>query len=924
MAPKQKPAPLRPFKKKSYAPGRLQQYAYATKTPSAKADETESPRATELPSFAISGLSWASAFVLELVQSRVTCTAESNIQILPYAPAIGSSMAVRRGMMDGEIVAVKEVRNGVKDFGKALADALFEVRVMSHKPLASHRNVVSLRAVSFADDDIQDLQPAQPRVLRPLIVVDWSLGDLTSHLLERKLDFTESAELVADIADGLQILHLYGITHADLKPDNVLLFSDPDSHSGFVAKLADFGFPGSEEHRQERKGLTSRWAAPAAGGHDDYLMKNTECPGDVFSFGLVAMFVAVAPDWDSDVHLPDCFHPDIQRAKFDYTLDRLYGADEFAPWHKILHSTVVSNPNERLTTQGLGTVRELLLGHDRYAHERRLLMIHMIPFRGMKGAQNNYRAELEFSKMSWDFSAHAKTTWKTLPKWMKTSIREDYMAFDIQPAKFYKHIDDDLAIRIIAVTLLGIILLTTEPTTPILRRQFPLGYMAWRVHEAGTRLGIEDLDDRPPVWRLAAKNKVEEALSELRRDPSQLTYKHRGHTIVHYATLYGKPKLLAGILETTLEAVSLVTARGFTPLFYAAAATDRRSEECLDILLDHGADVKHISPNGESLLLFLYMGYMQSGEWTPITRNLNRIRWYKEWAVRTALQRLEDRFPRTEEERREAQRKNDELLPPFMRGLDWWDKNREGILELRDMLLNNYGPGVSDALLEKIERIRQETGPCDDMLTLSAGFIPFLEFRVFSGHLLGSVFSAAVVLIMWITKIFSSFWEGGIIKTGFTCYTYFVFCWLVLCWTLRGNYTFMEMYFNNLTGNLAKTPLLDTLTNEKGSFKLVEESGGILFLNFVGMLLLDFLIRENELFTLAIICLVVEVKRTNHRLSRFDREMRWIQRVSNIDGEYDEHFTPTRENTRRSTKFKVVMEFQMQMRRAWRKAMSDG
>lgn len=316
----------------------------------------------EPPGFAIPGLSLASAFVLELVQSRVHCIAQTSILSLPYDSALGSNMEVRKGMMGSDVVALKRVRTDVNDYGNALANALFEIRVMAHKPLASHRNIVNLRAVSFADEGAEDDQLHRPCLLKPLIIVDWSLGDLTSHLLRQKLDFTASAELVADIADGLQMLHLYGITHADLKPDNVLLFSDPATHSGFVARLADFGYSGSEEHRQARKGLTSRWAAPSANGNDDYIMKNGECPGDVFSFGLVAMFVAIAAEWDPEVHLPDSISTEVQLRRFDEALERLYAANECQRWQTILHSTIVPVPHDRLTTQGLGEVRATLFG----------------------------------------------------------------------------------------------------------------------------------------------------------------------------------------------------------------------------------------------------------------------------------------------------------------------------------------------------------------------------------------------------------------------------------------------------------------------------------------------------------------------------------------------------------------------------------
>lgn len=181
------------------------------------------------------------------------------------------------------------------------------------------------------------------------------------------------AELVADIADGLQAMHTYGLSHADLKPDNVLLYVDASSTYGLVAKLSDFGFSGSEQHQLPVGGDTPHWGVPGRA----YTMKNTECPGDVFSFGLVAMFVALKGNWDfrlngagvSDVerrrkNIRDAVHSHfvVAGGGGDEIVDGISGDAWFQRWDELLHKTVTPMPEGRLTTRGLGSVRQHLTG----------------------------------------------------------------------------------------------------------------------------------------------------------------------------------------------------------------------------------------------------------------------------------------------------------------------------------------------------------------------------------------------------------------------------------------------------------------------------------------------------------------------------------------------------------------------------------
>lgn len=219
----------------------------------------------------------------------------------PSAIAKGQSMEVRRAGLDGhgspQLVALKTPRSELiplshqgasfDRYQAVISDILFEVRVMTHKPLCDHRNIVSLIGISFDEIYIND---GALEVFIPNLVVPWADFDLESYVQrDQGVTYEESRNFVADVVDGLQALHLYGLVHADLKPSNILLFpSDNPESDILVAKLGDFGFSGSDQDTLEPRGYTPSWSAPEVLLNTHVQAKPSQ---DVFSFGLVSMFV---------------------------------------------------------------------------------------------------------------------------------------------------------------------------------------------------------------------------------------------------------------------------------------------------------------------------------------------------------------------------------------------------------------------------------------------------------------------------------------------------------------------------------------------------------------------------------------------------------------------------------------------------------
>jgi len=86
--------------------------------------------------------------------------------------------------------------------------------------------------------------------------VDWKLfiiqeyceqGTLKAALKDRVFVRTEAPdlkcllEIAMGVAKGMHHIHSKNILHGNLKPSNVLLKTAPDTHSGMLAKVADFG-----------------------------------------------------------------------------------------------------------------------------------------------------------------------------------------------------------------------------------------------------------------------------------------------------------------------------------------------------------------------------------------------------------------------------------------------------------------------------------------------------------------------------------------------------------------------------------------------------------------------------------------------------------------------------------------------------------
>ena len=163
---------------------------------------------------------------------------------------------------------------------KALAK---ELRVLAHPPLMNHENIVNIKTIGWTRLD------ASSAAWMPMIVLELAdLGTLTEYLSKERLGVDSKLQIARDVGCGLQALHACGITHGDLKLDNILMFM---GKGGKVqAKLCDFGCSyimtgdENEEDKVEISAGTKPWNSPE-------LYKQIPNPWlphvDTYSFGLL-------------------------------------------------------------------------------------------------------------------------------------------------------------------------------------------------------------------------------------------------------------------------------------------------------------------------------------------------------------------------------------------------------------------------------------------------------------------------------------------------------------------------------------------------------------------------------------------------------------------------------------------------------------
>ena len=232
---------------------------------------------------------------------------------------------------------VRQMQGGVRDRSEqmCLRSTIQEIRILNHKPLRDHPNLIRVFGVAWQDDvDEQGRAFPVPYLVQELA----KHGNLRQYLLARRgtasssgtrNSVTTKLEFCRGVAAGMEALHQCAIVHGDLKCDNVLVCSDDNGN--FIPKLTDFGFSSITSlvsvlnyfpnRRVTVMGGSRRYMAPEVFVQLEDAVDDTEegrstvsvplgaaCKIDIYSYGLLAAEICLDGN-DIFAALVLCFSP---------------------------------------------------------------------------------------------------------------------------------------------------------------------------------------------------------------------------------------------------------------------------------------------------------------------------------------------------------------------------------------------------------------------------------------------------------------------------------------------------------------------------------------------------------------------------------------------------------------------------------------
>lgn len=334
-------------------------------------------------------------FVIELAIDDIHFLHDHELQRKKDVEAsTGKSMKVSQGWSRGQQVAIKTLKDNIipgwadefniekkKTYRKTIKNLIYELRAMSHKTLRGHRNLATLVAIGFEpmyinNNRSDDLESTNLEAFSPILVMPWAFADLRSLWHKGRLEHPdEGAGIVSDIADGLTALHKHDIVHCDIKPGNILIYLDPLDRRKLVAKISDFGAVSSKQNNRFVTEATKGWAAPEF--FEDCPNSPTENDfndlraRDVYSFGLVAMYVAlegqIDTEWLEDTWDVNACREDLDGALIVHYKNKWPEHEKMLfKWRKLLKDTIAEKAQDRMDPDLLETIRTELM--DRYVY----------------------------------------------------------------------------------------------------------------------------------------------------------------------------------------------------------------------------------------------------------------------------------------------------------------------------------------------------------------------------------------------------------------------------------------------------------------------------------------------------------------------------------------------------------------------------
>lgn len=183
----------------------------------------------------------------------------------------------------------------------------------------------------------------------PFLVMEFLKGETLAALLERqgKVPTERALGMFLQLCEALSVAHSVGVIHRDVKPGNIMLLHDVDSHE--IVKLLDFGiakvFDSEGKEMQHLTATGQSFASPLHMSPEQCLGRAVDCRSDLYSLGCVMYQVLcgsapeivtahvknVPPPLSAvDESIPPALEAVVQKAMKKNPGDRFQNADELA------------------------------------------------------------------------------------------------------------------------------------------------------------------------------------------------------------------------------------------------------------------------------------------------------------------------------------------------------------------------------------------------------------------------------------------------------------------------------------------------------------------------------------------------------------------------------------------------------------------
>lgn len=180
-----------------------------------------------------------------------------------------------------------------------------------------------------------------------MIVTEFAPYGNMNTIIGKNLDESVKIKMILDCAKGIQYLHINGILHRDIKPDNILLFDVNNTDSTVVnAKLTDFGTCRNINLLMTNMSFTRGIGTPKYMAPELLDRQHYKKPADIYSFSITMYEL-----------FSDAFAYDRSRFRYEWNIASFVQSGKRLELDiiknekikELIQNTWKSNPLERLT-----------------------------------------------------------------------------------------------------------------------------------------------------------------------------------------------------------------------------------------------------------------------------------------------------------------------------------------------------------------------------------------------------------------------------------------------------------------------------------------------------------------------------------------------------------------------------------------------